>query len=211
MRRKERGSHERDTVNAILDEALICHVGFDVGGQPFVQPTIHARIGELLYLHGANTNRMLKSLAGGAALCVTATLIDGLVLARSAFHHSMNYRSVMILGSAHEVTDPDEKRRALEAVVEHVLRGRSAAVRAPHPTELNATTVLALPITEASAKIRTGPPLDDEADYARQCWAGVLPLRLAALTPLPDPRLPAGIAAPHEFGDWTRGAPARPG
>jgi len=208
VRRKERGSYQRETVNAILDEALICHVGFNVGGQPFVQPTIHARRGELLYLHGANTNRMLKSLAGGAAVCVTATLLDGLVLARSAFHHSMNYRSVMILGSAHEVTDLAEKRHALEAVVEHVLRGRSAAVRAPDPTELNATTVLALPITEASAKIRTGPPLDDEADYARQCWAGVLPLRLAALPPVPDPRLPSGIAAPHELADWTRAAPA---
>ena len=204
MRRKERGRYERETVNAILDEALICHVGFSVEGQPYVQPTIHARLGELLYLHGANTNRMLKSLAGGAAACVTATLLDGLVLARSAFHHSMNYRSVMILGSAREVTDPAEKRRALEAVVEHVLRGRSAAVRAPDATELNATTVLALPITEASAKIRTGPPLDDEADYALGCWAGVLPLRLGALPPVPDPRLPAGIAAPQELAHWSR-------
>ena len=204
MRRKERGRFERATVNAILDEAFFCHVGFMIGGQPFVQPTIHARRGELLYLHGSNTNRMLKALAGGAAACVTVTLLDGLVLARAAFHHSMNYRSVMILGSVREVTDPEEKRGALEAVVEHVLAGRGAAVRAPNPQELNATLVLALPISEASAKIRTGPPLDAEEDYALPCWAGVLPLRLAALAPVPDPRLPAGIAPPPQLTGWSR-------
>jgi nitroimidazol reductase NimA-like FMN-containing flavoprotein (pyridoxamine 5'-phosphate oxidase superfamily) len=152
---------------------------------------------------------MLKALASGAAACVTATLLDGLVLARSAFHHSMNYRSVMILGSAREVTEPAEKRRALEAVVEHVMAGRAAAVRAPSVPELNATIVLAVPITEASAKIRTGPPLDAEPDYALQCWAGVLPLRLAALPPLPDPRLPPGIAPPPELTCWSRGGAPR--
>lgn len=204
MRRKERGSFERATVNAILDEAFFCHVGFSVAGQPFVQPTVHARVGERLYLHGSKTNRMLKTLAGGAAACVTVTLLDGLVLARSAFHHSMNYRSVMILGSAHEVTEPQEKRRALEAVVEHVLAGRAAAVRAPNAQELSATKVLALPITEASAKIRTGPPLDAEEDYALPCWAGVLPLRLAALPPLPDPLLSPEIALPPELTAWSR-------
>jgi hypothetical protein len=205
VRRKERGSFERATVNAILDEAFFCHVGFSVGGQPFVQPTIHARLGELLYLHGSNANRMLKALASGTAACVTVTLLDGLVLARSAFHHSMNYRSVMILGSAREVSEPAEKRRALKAVVEHVMAGRAAAVRAPSVPELNATMVLALPITEASAKIRTGPPLDAEEDYALQCWAGVLPLRLAALPPLPDPRLRPRIAPPRELTSWSRG------
>ena len=142
MRRKERGRYDRDTINAILDEALYCHVGFSVDGQPFVQPTIHARIGEQLYLHGAIANRMLKTLAGGVHVCVTVTLLDGLVLARSAFHHSMNYRSVMILGVAREVTALEEKRRAMTAVVEHVLAGRSAVARAPHVPELNATSVL---------------------------------------------------------------------
>lgn len=204
MRRKERGRYDRDTINAILDEALYCHVGFSVDGQPFVQPTIHARIGEQLYLHGAIANRMLKTLAGGVNVCVSVTLLDGLVLARSAFHHSMNYRSVMILGVAREVTALEEKRRAMTAVVEHVLAGRSAVARAPHVPELNATSVLALPITEASAKVRSGPPLDDEADYALSCWAGVLPLQIAALAPEPDPRLAPGIAVPRALSPWAR-------
>jgi hypothetical protein len=195
-------------VNAILDEALFCHVGFTLEAQPYVVPTVHARVGERLYLHGSAANRMLRSLNAGIAACVTVTLLDGLVLARSAFHHSMNYRSVMILGVATEVTAAAEKRAALSAIVERVLPGRASAVRAPDPQELNATTVLSLPIEEASAKIRTGPPLDAEEDYALQCWAGVLPLKLTALAPVPDPRLPEGIAVPAAVASWKRGAGA---
>ncbi|MGH8132571.1 MAG: pyridoxamine 5'-phosphate oxidase family protein [Steroidobacteraceae bacterium] len=204
MRHRERGAYDRDTVNAILDEALVCHVGFVVDGVPMVLPTTHARVAELLYLHGAVTNRMLRSLQDGAPVCVTATLIDGLVLARSAFRHSMNYRSVVILGSAREVTDEPEKRRAQTALVEHVMPGRAVLVRAPSPQELDATTVLAVPLTEASAKIRTGPPLDVEADYALPCWAGVLPLQVTALAPLPDPRLPPETAPPPGLSPWSR-------
>lgn len=204
MRHRERGTYERKTINAILDEALICHVGFLLDGEPIVLPTTHARVEDLLYLHGAVTNHMLKSLHGGAPLCVTATLIDGLVLARSAFRHSMNYRSVVVLGHGREVSDAAEKRRAMAALVEHVLPGRSALVRAPSPEELNATTLLALPITEASAKVRTGPPLDVEADQARPGWAGVLPLQLSALAPLPDPQLPPGTPLPPGLVPWSR-------
>ena len=183
-------------MNAILDEAFFCHVGFVIEGQPFVQPMVHARIEELLYIHGSAANRMLQTLRSGASLCVTATLLDGLVLARSAFRHSMNYRSVMILGTATEVNDEQEKRRALTAVVNHVVSGRAAQVRPPNATELAATTVLRLPITEGSAKIRTGPPLDAEEDCALSCWAGVLPLELAALPAIPDPKLPTGVPVP---------------
>jgi len=194
-------------VHAILDEAYFCHVGFSVDGQPYVQPTVHARLGEELYLHGAIANRMLRTVAGGVNVCVTVTLLDGLVLARSAFHHSMNYRSVMILGVARAVSSAEEKRRALTAIVNHVLPGRAADVRAPDPRELSATLVLALPITEASAKIRSGPPLDADEDYALRCWAGVLPLRLTARPPEPDPRLAADIALPHSLAAWSRGGP----
>jgi nitroimidazol reductase NimA-like FMN-containing flavoprotein (pyridoxamine 5'-phosphate oxidase superfamily) len=204
-RRKERGSYDRATVNAILDEAFHCHVGFVVEGQPFVVPTVHARVEELLYIHGSVASRLLTTLRSGVSVCVTVTLLDGLVLARSAFHHSMNYRSVMILGTAMEVNAADEKRRALTAVVNHVLAGRAAQVRLPDATELAATTVLRLPITEASAKIRTGPPLDAEEDYALSCWAGVLPLELTALPPIPDPRLPSGVPIPDAVANWTSG------
>ena len=168
-----------------------------------MQPTVHARIEELLYIHGSVANRMLRTLRSGVSVCVTVTLLDGLVLARSAFHHSMNYRSVMILGTATEVIAEDEKRRALTAVVNRVLPGRAASVRAPDASELAATTVLRLPITEASAKIRTGPPLDAEADYALPCWAGVLPLELTALPAIPDPRLPSGVPVPDAVANWS--------
>jgi len=205
VRRKERGSYDAALVHAILDEACICHVGFSLEGQPYVLPTVHARIGERLYLHGSVANRMLRTAASGTPVCVTVTLLDGLVLARSAFHHSMNYRSVMILGVATEVREEAEKRASLSAIVEHVLAGRSADVRGPDPKELNATTVLSLPITEASAKVRSGPPLDAEEDYALDCWAGVLPLRLTAQAPVADPRLPPGIEAPAAAVSWSRG------
>lgn len=198
-------------MHAILDEALYCHVGFTLDEQPYVMPTVHARVGERLYLHGSVANRMLRSAKAGIPVCVTVTLLDGLVLARAAFHHSMNYRSVMVLGTATEVSAEGEKRAALTAIVEHVLPGRAADVRGPDPKELSATTVLSLPIEEASAKIRSGPPLDAEQDYALQCWAGELPLKLTAQAPLPDPRLPPGTKLPAALAAWARGEdPARP-
>lgn len=203
-RRPARGSYDVATVHAILDEALICHVGFSVDGQPYVLPTTHARIGDQLYIHGAVGGRFLKSVKGGIPVCVTVTLIDALVLARSAFHHSMNYRSVVILGVATEVTDPLHKRRAFEALIEHVVPGRSAQVRGANEQELKATTVLSLPILEASAKIRTGQPIDDEADYAVQCWAGLVPVSVAAGKPIADPKLSPGIALPPEVASYKR-------
>lgn len=183
-----RGAYDAATIRAIIDEALLCHVGFVVDGQPFVIPTIHTRIDDTLYFHGSAASRMLRSLREGVDACVTITLLDGLVLARSAFHHSMNYRSVVVLGRASAVTDDDEKVRVLDALVEHVCRGRSADARKPTQPELKQTAVLRLPITEASAKVRTGPPLDDEEDYAMNIWAGVLPLRLEPGEPVADAR-----------------------
>jgi nitroimidazol reductase NimA-like FMN-containing flavoprotein (pyridoxamine 5'-phosphate oxidase superfamily) len=188
----DRASYDRDTANAILDEALVCHVGFAMEGEPFVIPTIHARVGGTLYLHGSAASRMLRE-GRKLPVCVTVTLVDGLVMARSAFHHSMNYRSVVVLAQAREVTDPEEKVAALRAIVEHVAAGRWDEVRWPTEPELKGTTVLALPIDEASVKIRTGPPKDDEEDYALDTWAGVIPLRLVAGEPIADPRLRDGI------------------
>jgi nitroimidazol reductase NimA-like FMN-containing flavoprotein (pyridoxamine 5'-phosphate oxidase superfamily) len=188
-------------INAIVDEALICHVGFSVDGQPYVIPTAHARIEDRLYIHGSVGSRMLKNMKAGVPVCVTVTLLDGLVLARSAFHHSMNYRSAVILGVAREVVDEQEKRSAFEALVNHVVPGRSADVRAADAQELKATSVLCLVIEEASAKVRRGPPIDAEEDYALDCWAGVLPMQLVPGHPVDDPRLefgtpvPAGVAA----------------
>jgi nitroimidazol reductase NimA-like FMN-containing flavoprotein (pyridoxamine 5'-phosphate oxidase superfamily) len=206
----QRGHFDRPTVNAILDEALVCHVGFVVDEQPFVIPTIHARVGDHVYVHGSAASRMLKTLRGGVRVAVTATLVDGLVLARSAFHHSMNYRSVVVLGTAVAVEDPKEKWDALHAIVEHVAPGRWAEVREPTDKEMAATLVLRVPIEEASAKVRTGPPIDDEEDYARGCWAGVLPLRMVTGPPLPDPRLPVGTApSPAVTGYARPGWPIR--
>ena len=181
----ERGRYDTETIHAILDEALICHVGFVVDGKPVVIPTIHWREGETLYFHGSAASRMLRSLRDGVDACVTVTLLDGLVLARSAFHHSMNYRSVVVFGKAREVRE-DEKVRVLDSLVEHVVRGRSKEVRAPNLKELRQTLVLAQPIDEASAKIRTGGPVDDEEDYALPVWAGVLPLTLTPGEPVAD-------------------------
>ena len=196
-RRPSRGSHDTAAIHAILDEALVCHLGFAVDDQPYVIPTIHARLGDRLYVHGAVANRMLEVLRGGASCCVTVTLLDGLVLARSAFHHSVNYRSVVVLGRARGVDDLAEKEAALTAIVEKVMRGRSAACRPPSESELRATNVMWLPLEEASAKIRRGPPIDDDADYALPHWAGVIPLHLAAGAPEPDPRLAAPTPYPH--------------
>lgn len=200
----KRGVYERAAIHAILDEALWCHVGFVAAGQPYVIPTIHARVGERLYVHGSAASRMLRTLGAGVPVCVTVSLLDGLVLARSAFHHSMNYRSVVVLGTAHEVTAREEKVEALEAIVEHVVPGRDADARGPNELELKATTVLRLPLAEASAKVRTGPPLDDEEDYALPCWAGVLPLRLMAGEAQADPRLPEGVPLPAYVAAYRR-------
>ena len=199
-----RGSYERETVHAILDEALVAHLGFDHGGQPFVIPTIHARVGDHVYVHGSAASRMLRRLAEGVPACLTVTIVDGLVLARSAFHHSMNYRSVVVLGTAHLVTDDAEKSAALHAVVEHVARGRSAEVREPNALELKATSVLRMSLAECSAKVRTGGPKDDEEDYALPVWAGVLPLSLQAGAPVPDDRLAPGVALPGSVDGWRR-------
>lgn len=204
IRRPDRGTYDRAIVNAILDEALICHVGFAVEGQPFVLPTTHARVDNRLYIHGSVGGRMLRTLRQGAPICVTITLIDGLVLARSAFHHSMNYRSVVIVGGAREVGDEAEKRLAFSALVEHVLAGRSGQTREASARELKATSVLCVPIEEASAKVRTGPPIDDEDDYALPYWAGVLPLQLEAKSPVADPRLQQGIPTPASLVGYRR-------
>jgi nitroimidazol reductase NimA-like FMN-containing flavoprotein (pyridoxamine 5'-phosphate oxidase superfamily) len=182
----ERGRYDRPTIDAILDEALICHVGFVVDGQPVVIPTIHARIGDHLYVHGSPASGLLRNLRQGAPACVNVTLVDGLVMARSGFHSSMNYRSVVVFGKAEEVSDPDEKIRALNALIEHVCRGRSADLRPHSEKELKQTIVLRLPIAEASAKIRSGPPKDEEDDYALPVWAGVLPLAVVPGSPLSD-------------------------
>jgi|ERR1051326_1427237 nitroimidazol reductase NimA-like FMN-containing flavoprotein (pyridoxamine 5'-phosphate oxidase superfamily) len=191
-----RGSYERELINKILDEAFICHVGFAVDGQPFVIPTGYARANDQLLIHGSQASRMLRSLGKGIDVCVTVTLIDGLVLARSAFHHSMNYRSVVIFGRATLVDDPEQKMAALRALSEHMISGRWNEVRQPTEREMQLTTVLALSLNEASAKVRAGPPLDDEEDYELPIWAGVIPIRLAAGMPIPDPRLSANIPTP---------------
>jgi nitroimidazol reductase NimA-like FMN-containing flavoprotein (pyridoxamine 5'-phosphate oxidase superfamily) len=202
----KRAAYDRATIHAILDEALVCHLGFVHRDQPFVIPTLHARIGDRLYVHGSSASRMLGQLAQGVAACITVTLIDGLVLARSAFHHSINYRSVVLLGTARAVADPDEKAAALHAFTDHLVPGRWEDVRSPTSQELKATSVLYLPLSEASAKVRTGPPVDDEEDYAMDTWAGVLPLRLQALEAEPDPRLTPGICPPRYVTAYHRGA-----
>jgi uncharacterized protein len=200
----KRGHFDRETVYSILDEGFICHVGFTVDGQPFVIPTGYARAGDKLYIHGSQASRMLRSLAGEIDACATVTIVDGLVLARSAFHHSMNYRSVLILGRASLVDDPVEKYDALVTLSEHIVRGRWADVREPTEQEMVQTTVLKLPIEEASAKIRTGPPLDDEEDYALPIWAGVVPLKLVAGEPVKDPRLTADVPVPEYAAHYKR-------
>src|SRR5258706_462638 len=205
----KRGAYDRATIEAIVDEALICHVGFVIDGQPAVIPTIHWRAGETLYFHGSTASRMLRSLKNGVDACVTITLLDGLVLARSAFHHSMNYRSVVVFGTAREVTDPAERLAALDSLVEHVCAGRSKDVRPPNDRELAQTLVLALPLTEASAKVRSGGPLDDDDDYALPYWAGVIPLRVVAQPPEADERLSEGIATPADAGGYGRPRRAR--
>lgn len=200
-----RGHYDRQLVHKILDEGFICHVGFVVDGAPVVIPTGYGRVDDKLYIHGSQASRMLRTLKAGVAACVTVTLVDGLVLARSAFHHSINYRSVVIFGNATLVEDPEEKSAALLAFSEHVIRGRWNEVREPTEQELNATTVLRIPLEEVSAKVRTGPPIDDEEDYELPVWAGVLPLRVVSDEPISDPRLPSQIAAPQYVLHYKRG------
>jgi uncharacterized protein len=200
----ERGVYDRETIDAILDEALICHLAHVIDGEPRVTPTIHARAGDTLFVHGSNASTTLRSAKQGTPVAVEVTLLDGLVLARSAFHHSMNYRSVVVYGRAREVTDPDEKWEAQKALVEHVVRGRAADARMPNDRELNQTTILAIPLDEASAKVRTGPPKDEEEDYALAVWAGVLPLRTIPGEPEADPLLPDGIPTPPYVNEYRR-------
>jgi len=192
----KRGVYDRELVYRILDEGFICHVSFAVDGQPFVIPTGYARIADQLYIHGSQVSRMLRTLVQGIDVCIAVTLVDGLVLARSAFHHSVNYRSVVIFGRAAMVEEKEAKLAALFAFSEHVIPGRWNDVREPTEQELKATTVLSLPLLEVSAKVRTGPPIDDEEDYALNVWAGVLPLRMIAGEPINDPRLPTSIEPP---------------
>ena len=198
----KRGHHDSATINAILDAAFLAHVGFQVDGQPFVIPTLYGRDGEKLYLHGSAASRMLGELAEGIPGCVTVTLIDALVLARSAFHHSMNYRSVVAFGTARELHNEAQKENALRIISEHLIRGRWDDVRVPNAKELKATSVLEFQIEEASAKIRQGPPLDDEEDYSLTMWAGIVPLKLSASAPTPDDRLAPGTALPGYLADF---------
>jgi nitroimidazol reductase NimA-like FMN-containing flavoprotein (pyridoxamine 5'-phosphate oxidase superfamily)/GNAT superfamily N-acetyltransferase len=211
-RLRKRGVFDRDQVYSILDEGFVCHVGFVINGRPFVIPTSYGRVESNLFIHGSAASRMLRALAGRIEVCVTVTLIDGLVLARSAFHHSMNYRSVVIFGTACVVQEPREKLNALRAISEHIIPQRWQDVREPSENELKATLVLRLPLIEVSAKVRNGPPLDDEADYELDTWAGEVPLRLVAQIPIPDPRLPNDIEVPSYVSGYLRkrkdGAPA---
>ena len=193
----KRGSRDSETIHNILDAAFLAHVGFTTNGQPFVIPTLYGRDGDKLYLHGSAASRMLRELETGIPACVNVTIVDGLVLARSAFHHSMNYRSVVAFGTARKIVDPAQKIFALRAIAEHLMPGRWAQVRGPNEKELKATSVLEFAIEEASAKVRTGLPLDDEEDYELSVWAGVLPLRQTPDTPIADPRLLPGVEVPE--------------
>lgn len=203
-RMPERGQYDKTAIYAIVDAAPICHVGFEADGQPFVMPTIHARVGDTLVLHGAKASRLLKHVAAGKPMCVTVTLLDGLVLARSVFHSSMNYRSAVLFGRGQLLEEEGAKLAALEAVSEHLLPGRWADARKPTRKELDATAVVAIAIESASAKVRVGPPNDDEEDYALPIWAGVVPYRLQPLAPVVDPRLDGSIVAPPYLTDIYR-------
>jgi len=200
----QRAVYDRAVIDAILDEGLVCHVGFNVDSQPFVIPTGYGRDGDRIYLHGSQASRMVRVLRGGIPVCITVTLLDGLVLARSAFNHSMNYRSVVILGTATEVTDPAAKLAALKIISDHVIPGRWEEVRPPNDFELRGTTVLAVPIEEVSAKIRHGAPMDDEVDYALPVWAGQLPLKLEVEAPIADSRLAQSIGVPGYIASYRR-------
>jgi uncharacterized protein len=204
VREAERAVYDRAAAYKILDEGFICHVGFVVDGQPFVIPTGYGRVDDSLYIHGSAASRMLRNLDQGVAVCVTVTLLDGLVLARSIFNHSMNYRSVVVLGTAVAVQDPVEKLQALRLLSEHILPGRWEESRQPNEKEIKATLVMRLPIAEFSAKVRQGPAIDDEADYAFPTWAGVIPLSIVPGEPIDDPRLMAGQVAPGYARRYSR-------
>jgi nitroimidazol reductase NimA-like FMN-containing flavoprotein (pyridoxamine 5'-phosphate oxidase superfamily) len=204
QRKPSRGVYDTEQINAILDEALTCTIGFVEDGQPFVVPTVHGRVGEALFFHGAPTNRTLNALACGVPCCVTAALVDGIVFGRTAKKHSLNYRAVMVLGVAREVTDRDEKIAGLTAIIEHMAPGRMKDIAPPDENELASTSVLALNIDEASAKVRSGDPSDPPSNLGLPAWAGQLPLRLTAETPVPDPALLEGRAAPDYLLDWRR-------
>lgn len=201
-RMPERGAHDRATIEAILDEALVSHLGFAVDGKPYVIPTLHARVGEHVYFHGSAASRTLRALAAGAEMCLTATLLDGVVLARSAVHQSVNYRAAMVFGRARAIADPERKRTAIEAFSERLIPGRWPEVRPPTDKELRAIHVLSLPLTEASAKLRVGGPKDDEEDYSREGWAGVIPVGLTAGKPQPDERLAPGTEPSPAILAW---------
>jgi nitroimidazol reductase NimA-like FMN-containing flavoprotein (pyridoxamine 5'-phosphate oxidase superfamily) len=204
VREADRAVYDREAAYRILDDGFLCHVGFVADGQPFVIPTSYGRKEDFLYIHGSAASRMLRCLKDDVPVCITVTLLDGLVLARSVFNHSMNYRSVVILGKATLVDDPKEKIQALHALSEHILPGRWADARQPNERELKATSVLRLPIEEFSAKVRTGPPIDDEEDYAFPTWAGVIPLEIITGTPIDDARLLQGRVVPEYVSKYAR-------
>jgi len=204
VREPQRAVYDREAVYRILDEAFVCHVGFVVDGQPFVIPTAYGRSGDRLYIHGSAASRMLRNLDQGIPLCITVTLLDGLVLARSIFNHSMNYRSVVILGTAQVVKDPEEKLAALHSLSEHILPGRWAESRQPNEKELKATFALRLPIEEFSAKVRQGPPIDEEEDLSFPTWAGVVPLNMVPGKPVPDEGCDPGIPVPIYAAAYSR-------
>jgi uncharacterized protein len=204
VREAERGVYDRAAVYKILDAGFLCHVGFVVDGQPFVIPTSYGRAGDHLYIHGSAASRMLRQLDQGVPVCLTVTLLDGLVLARSVFNHSMNYRSVVVLGTAVAVMDPEEKLEALRRLAEHILPGRWAESRQPSAKELKATLVMRLPIDEFSGKVRQGPPVDDAEDYTFPVWAGVIPLNMVAGKPIPDSRLDPAYPVPSYAENYSR-------
>ena len=211
VREPERGVYDRAAAYQILDEGFICHVGFVMDNQPFVIPTGYGRSGDNLYIHGSAASRMLRNLDQGIPVCVTVTLLDGLVLARSIFNHSMNYRSVVVLGTAVAVEDPAEKLQALRVLSDHILPGRWDEARQPNERELKATLVMRLPITEFSAKVRTGPPIDNEEDYSFPTWAGVVPLQMVTGSPMKDPKLDPKTPVPSYVRNYSRTARAERG
>jgi hypothetical protein len=200
----KRGHYDRPTIDAILDEAILCHIGFEVDGQPYVIPSLHARVGDVLYLHGSSASRMMKRLAEGVQCCVTVTLVDGVVLARAVFDQSVNYRSVVVLGTAVAIEDPAEKLVALEALTNQLVPGRWSDTKPPTRQQLKATSILALPLDEASAKIRSGPPgnYPEDAEEWASTWTGVIPITQAVGTPIPAPDLPKGVKVPKPVADY---------
>jgi len=200
----DRGHYDDETIHGILDAGFLAHIGFNLNGQPFVIPTLYGRQDQTLYMHGSAASRMLRELAKGIPACVTVTLVDGLVLARSAFHHSINYRSVVAFGTARKIEEAQAKAHALRIISDHLVRGRWDEVRAPHAQELKATSVLEFQIEEASAKIRSGPPKDDEEDYALPVWAGILPLSITPGEPVADPRMQGATEVPDYIKKFRR-------